>query len=701
MASAQDFVITSAPLHERGTLWGVFECRLSHRKLSCRISGEWPCEPGCIVPGMAFRAKLSEFSYNGKREFKFAKGDVHSQEPRLFATCQILLDTLGRKFRPPIKLLADAFGSSLPDRLCDTELSCRGISKARMAEITKCFHENGVREHVDVLLRYPMLPAEWARHVQPRLACFVANPYLLYDLVLRAERPRSLAVCDQISQSLPGLEAHVRHDAYVKHSLLTVHQSSGGFYFERESVVAKAHALAPDLCADSLCTSCESVLVENGGLVTLPHVQSLEVNLAMRLCTFMRRNYGRGAIHTTNEAGGKLDPEQRLAVANALSEPISVVCGKAGTGKTFTISSVLEALHEAGLKVLLCAPTGKAAQRMREAVGAKYEAYTVHSILSRGAPPKTTPPQRFGLIVDESSMLSVKLCNELMALVEDDARFQRLVFAGDPNQLPSIDPGALLRDLVATSCVPTTELKRVHRQGEGSAIVANAHKLLVGEPLCNIEGEFALISTENPVDDALAHAQAMLPQRAQFIVQTNATRHMANKWLQELYNPGAALQSGVRYRVGDPVISLANVYDDTSKPIRMRISNGSLGKVVAMTSRSDGKTALTVIFDEETLMFTADSDNIDLAYATTLHKFQGSEAETVVFVLDNVPRFQSKQVAYTAFTRARRSIRAFGTAEAIAAALSNDEPAMRHTLLSQRLDALHAQQTCSRFFNPS
>ena len=130
-------------------------------------------------------------------------------------------------------------------------------------------------------------------------------------------------------------------------------------------------------------------------------------------------------------------------------------------------------------------------------------------------------------------------------------------------------------------------------------------------------------------------------------------------------------------------------------------SHALLRGISAMTSRSDGKTALTVIFDEETLMFTADSDNIDLAYATTLHKFQGSEAETVVFVLDNVPRFQSKQVAYTAFTRARRSIRAFGTAEAIAAALSNDEPAMRHTLLSQRLDALHAQQTCSRFFNPS
>ncbi|MFN0057943.1 MAG: ATP-dependent RecD-like DNA helicase [Planctomycetota bacterium] len=401
--------------------------------------------------------------------------------------------------------------------------------------------------------------------------------------------------------------------------------------------------------------------------------------------------------------------QQRRAVELALSAKVLVITGGPGTGKTTIVKAILHLLDRAKARVVLAAPTGRAAKRLAETC--QREARTLHRLLEYS--PKTRGFLRNGesplpvdvAIVDEASMIDAVLFRSLLEALPDSAR---LILVGDRDQLPSVGPGQVLSELIASRMVDCVALDQVFRQAERSLIVVNAHRVHRGElpdvaRTAEAGGDFFFVEREEPAEllavlkelmveriprrfglDSRRDVQVLAPMRRGLLgVQ------QLNTELQALLNPtGAPLARG-RLRVGDRVIQLRNNYD-------LDVYNGDIGVVeppgggsVALVPDDDaGELAeLVVNFDGRRIEYAVgECDQLALAYASSIHKSQGSEFPAVVILLHTQHyMLLQRNLLYTAITRGRRLVVLIGSRRAAQLAVANNEVGERYTLLSRLL----------------
>jgi exodeoxyribonuclease V alpha subunit len=393
----------------------------------------------------------------------------------------------------------------------------------------------------------------------------------------------------------------------------------------------------------------------------------------------------------------ELSSEQRAALRCALESKFTVITGGPGTGKTTLLRSLLAALDDAGIRAILAAPTGRAARRLAEATGR--DAKTIHRLLEfspdRGEflRNENFPLRSNFLIVDEASMMDLELASSLLSALLPSCS---LVLVGDRDQLPSVGPGSVLKDVIASELVPVIQLKEVYRQARQSLIVANAHKINRGwmpETSASAEGDFFFIERNAPEDVLATIKQVVVerlpgkfgirdPREVQVITPMNRGPigvHVLNEELQRLLNPsGRELRLGDRrLREGDRVIQLRNDYDK-------QVFNGDIGSVNSIDS---ARGRLEASFDEKRASYDwGELDELALAYAISVHKSQGSQYPAVVMPLHQTHYLMLRRnLLYTAITRAERVCVLIGTRRALQQAVRNEEERRRFSRLSERL----------------
>ncbi|MDR1060668.1 MAG: AAA family ATPase [Clostridiales bacterium] len=399
---------------------------------------------------------------------------------------------------------------------------------------------------------------------------------------------------------------------------------------------------------------------------------------------------------TEAETGVVYDDIQKDAVRRAVQSKFMVLTGGPGTGKTTTTCAIINACERLGAKVMLAAPTGRAAKRMSETTGR--EAKTIHRLLEIRPPDgykrnKDNPLPCDVLIIDEASMLDILLTNSLLKAVRPGAS---VIFVGDADQLPSVGPGNVLKDVINSRTVPSVELKRIFRQARSSDIVTNAHKINAGEfPFINNgKGtDFFFIEKNEPAEVAqtiLSLCKERLPNyyRADPLEDIQVLCPMTrgetgsaslNAELQKLLNGNreSVRYGAAEYMLGDKVMQIRNNYDKN-------VFNGDIGRITGIDAEAR---SVAITFDGNGVEYDqSELDEVALAYAITVHKSQGSEYPIVVCpVTTQHFMMLQKNLLYTAVTRAKRVLVLVGSKKALAIAVKNKKSAQRNTLLAERL----------------
>ncbi|MBQ7064393.1 MAG: ATP-dependent RecD-like DNA helicase [Firmicutes bacterium] len=424
---------------------------------------------------------------------------------------------------------------------------------------------------------------------------------------------------------------------------------------------------------------------------------------------------------SAKKLGIELAEQQKTAIREAMSHGVMVITGGPGTGKTTIIRVLLDILESRDEEYLLAAPTGRAAKRMTEATGR--EAQTIHRLLEINFNPDEGSLQTFNrnednpleadvVIVDEMSMVDVLLMNSLLkALVPGT----RLVLVGDVDQLPSVGPGSVLRDLIDSDCVPVVRLDVIFRQSDTSRIVTNAHRILHGEyPIYNTPGtdfffmrrpdlESAAQALTDSVRNRIPHflhcspvddIQVLTPMK-----KTPLGVEQLNVRLQAVLNPPSSHKKEIEFRQnvlreGDKVMQIRNDYNIPWKVTNdfgyaleegQGVFNGDIGRVQRINPASK---TVQVRFDDrhEVEYEYAALEELELAYAITIHKAQGTESPVVVLpLLGGSPMLFCRNLLYTGVTRARQMVVIIGDERTVCRMVDNDRPTLRNTSLRQRL----------------
>ena len=401
------------------------------------------------------------------------------------------------------------------------------------------------------------------------------------------------------------------------------------------------------------------------------------------------------------KTGRTLAPSQRAAVATVLRSKVAILTGGPGVGKTTIVTSIITALQAKRLRVILCAPTGRAAKRLSESTG--QEAKTIHRVLAfdpkaHGFTHGPTNPLAADLVVvDETSMVDVVLMHQLLRAIPDGAA---LLLVGDVDQLPSVGPGAVLSDLIASDQAPTVRLTEIFRQAATSQIIVNAHRINQGwmpkEPTADepVERDFYLIPAETPEDiqsKLLRVVSERIPERfgldpirdVQVLTPMNRGSLGAralNVALQETLNPEAEpriSRFGWSYAPGDKVIQTVNNYDKDAY-------NGDIGLVTQVDSDNG---VVTVDIEGRLVTYEfGELDEVQLAYTATVHKSQGSEYPAVVIPLStqHSPMLE-RNLLYTGVTRGKELVVIIGQPKALGLAVRTLKSLRRLTNLSARL----------------
>lgn len=392
----------------------------------------------------------------------------------------------------------------------------------------------------------------------------------------------------------------------------------------------------------------------------------------------------------------ELADKQREAVEKSLQSGMTVITGGPGTGKTTVVQTIIRLAEQEGLRILLCAPTGRAAKRLAETTQRK--AKTIHRLLVPdghvGAmqvfeynETKMLPADL--VIVDEVSMLDMEMMYHLLSALKPQCR---CILVGDADQLPSVGAGAVLHDIIASGQVPVVRLDTIFRQKEGGRIVTNAHLINSGRlPVVNEDTEFRFVEIDNEADGAekisALYNSKLLETGDKFAVQVLSPMYKnpcgvdnLNQLIQERFNPPAEGKAELKgknvvFRVGDKVMQKHNDYEKG-------VFNGDMGEIFAIQ-----KDMVYVRYPEQDVKYEGQEvDEITLAYAITVHKSQGSEYHTVIMVLVNSHAIMlQRNLFYTAVTRAKRKVILVGTKRAVQTAVQNQRTSRRFTLLIPRL----------------
>ena len=625
------------------------------------------------------------------------------------------------------KRLVETFGAetlqvieSAPARLAEVP----GIGPKRQQRIATAWAEQReIREVMLFLQGHGVSPAYAVKifktYGQAAIATVRENPYRL----ARDIRGIGFKTADKIAREL-GVPADspLRATAGILHTLQEFTDEGHVYVPEAELLRATEEtleipaALLPEALAT--LTADEVVVVEPisaGRAVYLTALHISETQVARRAADLLWAPRAVSPIDMTHalewveqKTGLALTEEQRQAVCLALQEKLLIITGGPGTGKTTILQAVIRLLEEKKLRIHLASPTGRAAKRLAEVTG--HEATTLHRLLEwnpreggfqRNA---RNPLETDFVVVDEVSMLDVLLAHHLLQAIPLTAT---LLLVGDADQLPSVGPGTVLRDLLGVAGIPAIRLTTIFRQAARSRIVSNAHRVNRGQlpdlsvPAADQAQDFFFLSEEDParlqqliVD--LAHRR--LPARYGLDplvdIQVLTPMHRGpigagqlNAALQAALNPpraGAAelLRGGRIFRVGDRVLQLRNNYDKA-------VFNGDLGRIAAIDPIEQA--VMVQVDDREVSYDFGDADELTLAYAMTVHKSQGSEYRAVILVMhpSHYPMLQ-RNLLYTALTRAKRLLVVVGTKKALAIATRNDAIRRRFSRLAERLTVFGA-----------
>jgi exodeoxyribonuclease V alpha subunit len=585
-----------------------------------------------------------------------------------------------------------------------------GIGERRIQEVKKAWSAQRAVSNVMMLLQThgasPALAARIHKHYGDQAAAIVQQaPYRLAMEV----RGIGFKTADRIAKSLGLAGDHPdRVQAGVLHELNGL-ADQGHVMFERDALSERAAAmLEVDVghvgpAIDKLWAS--GLVVVEEKCVYLSRLHRAETALVTGLSRLLSRP-GRvlSGIESTIERFEKhakvtLAPAQRAAVKGAAENKLIVVTGGPGVGKTTIVRAILDVMKRAHLDVRLAAPTGRAAKRLHEATS--HEATTLHRLLAFD--PRAggfqmdehKPLEADVVIVDEASMIDVPLGAALLSALPDAAR---LVIVGDADQLPSVGPGALLRDVIDSGVVTTVRLNEIFRQAGQSRIVQNAHRILAGDMPESADPESPsadfFVVARREAEEAAATVRELvtvrIPKRFGFDplrdVQVLTPMHRGpagtaalNQLLQSALNPhGEALEHhGQTFRARDKVLQLKNDYD-------REVYNGDLG-VIQRVSQEDRR--VTVRFDNRDVDYQdADLEMLTLAYATSIHKSQGSEYPAVVIpLLTSHFVMLSRNLVYTAVTRGKKLCVLVADPRALKLALGEVRREERQTRLAERL----------------
>ncbi len=426
------------------------------------------------------------------------------------------------------------------------------------------------------------------------------------------------------------------------------------------------------------------------------------------------------------ELGLTLDEMQKKALRLAMQSGIMIITGGPGTGKTTTINAIIHCIEKEGLEVMLAAPTGRAAKRMTEATG--YEARTVHRMLElNGAISETgrsvyfernadNPLEADVFIIDEMSMIDIALFNALLKAIPMGAR---LILVGDVNQLPSVGPGQVLYDLISSKCYPTVTLDHIFRQAKMSDIVVNAHKINRGESIqLGTNSKDFLFLERSDVNVIYKHMIQLITEKLPGYVDATPSQiqvltptHIGplgvealNRILQKYINPPNKQKKEKEYgdnifREGDKVMQTKNNYSLEWEILGKNrividsgsgVFNGDVGTIVEIDD-----SAITVEYDEiRRVRYTYDGlDELELAYAITIHKAQGSEYPAVIMPLLGGPRpLLTRNLLYTGVTRAKRCVMILGSCETVNTMIRNESEKKRYTGLYMRIKEIMSPQ---------
>ncbi|MBQ9512373.1 MAG: ATP-dependent RecD-like DNA helicase [Lachnospiraceae bacterium] len=412
--------------------------------------------------------------------------------------------------------------------------------------------------------------------------------------------------------------------------------------------------------------------------------------------------------------GIELDDLQRQAVTGAVTNGVFILSGGPGTGKTTTINMMIRLFTRRRYNVVLAAPTGRAAKRMTEATG--FEAKTIHRLLEANGETyerdKDNPLEADAVIIDEMSMVDIRL---FQALLRAMVSGMHLVLVGDAAQLPSVGPGQVLKDLIASKCFATVVLQKIFRQAEESDIVLNAHRIFRGESIRmdNHSKDFFFLPRDN-AEVICKHIIELIRKKLPSYVGADESEIQVltpmkrgalgavtlNRFLQEQLNPPHpskkeyAAREDVIFREGDKVMQVKNNYQAEWEilggfhiPVERGtgVFNGDVGIIRSIDHRAS---EITVVFDEGRQVhypFSA-SDELEIAYAVTIHKSQGSEYPAVLLPLLGGPKMLlNRNLLYTAVTRAKRCVILLGSATTIQEMIDNEEQLLRYSGLQERL----------------
>ena len=613
-------------------------------------------------------------------------------------TAERLVDTFGMK---TLEILDEH-----PDRLTEV----KGLSRTKADQIGRAW--KGQREARDVMV---MLQGYG---VSAALGMRIFKRYGASAVSVVSEQPYRLAMdvrgigfvtADKIAEQVGiARDAPERIQAGLLQALTDATEGQGHTCVVRDEWMQAASKLlggaderALDRAAHVLLLSGHVIEEEETYYTRTMH--TAEVRLALRLRELAEsRTKPLGDVATLLERYEKrqnvvLAGAQRDAVVRAATAPLLVITGGPGVGKTTVVRALLALFDEARIPVRLAAPTGRAAKRMQEAAGR--EAQTLHRLLEfdpkravfmRAA---SRPIDTGAVIVDEASMIDLSLADSLTQAVSPGTR---LILVGDVDQLPSVGPGAVLRDVIASNVAPCVRLTHVFRQAAKSLIIENAHLINAGKPphvVRDVDADFFVIERRDPIaakNTVLELVRDRIPKRFGLDplrdVQVLTPMHKGdagavalNEALQEALNPtGDTLVRGSRvFRVGDKVMQLRNDYDKD-------VWNGDVGFVSAVDRGAD---ELTVRFDLRDRTYGAsDLDDLTLAYACTIHKAQGSEYPAVVVVmLSSHFVMLSRNLLYTAVTRGKRLVVLVCDPRATSLALRHARRGERRSRLAFRL----------------
>ena len=620
-----------------------------------------------------------------------------------------------------------------PERLAEV----KGISgKMAMAIAEQMEEKRGMRQATMFLQKYGisvnLAVKIYQEYGQRMYGIIEENPYRLADDIPGV----GFKMADEIARKV-GIftDSDYRIRSGVLYTLLQA-VGNGHTYLPEEELLASASELLrvdPELIGQQLMDLQmeKKLVVKRRGeqrIVYASQYYYLELNSAKMLSDLnIRGDFDRAEImkkleKIQQEEKLQLDELQQEAVAGAVENGLLIITGGPGTGKTTTINTIIRYFEEAGMEILLAAPTGRAAKRMTEATG--MEAKTIHRLLEiTGAPDdKNTAGMHFErneenpldadvIIIDEMSMVDIYLLHSLLKAVTVGTR---LILVGDVNQLPSVGPGNVLRDMIESGCFHVVKLTRIFRQASQSDIVVNAHRINAGEKidLARRSRDFLFIRREHP--DAIISAMITLVREKlpgyvnahPFDIQIMTPMRKGalgverlNGILQGFLNPPDGKKAekeagGITYREGDKVMQIRNNYqiqwETRSKygiPVEtgLGVFNGDMGVIREINNFAE---TVTVEFDEGRMVEYSfkQLEELELAYAITIHKSQGSEYPAVVIPVHSGPRMlMTRNLIYTAVTRAKYCVCLVGIPETFQAMVYNEMEQRRYSGLKDRI----------------